>query len=166
MSINTYSPSDVLISVAGMHTITGYADGTFVKISKNHKPFKQQRSMNGEIARIYTEDQTFKVEITLMQSSSSNNVLSMLYNIDLATRLGKFPLIIKDGRGSTTFVALSSWIEQIPDVTFASTLSTNTWVFGCADAIINIGGNDDTSLVEDALMLATSALPLVKQYLP
>lgn len=166
MSINTYSPKDVLVSVAGMHTVTGYADGTFVRIKKDGRPFRKQRSMSGEQARIYEEDQGFTVELTLMQSSSSNNILSMLYNIDIATRMGKFPLIIKDGRGSTTFVSLTTWIEQIPDVTFGSTLSTNTWVFGCSDAIINIGGNDDTSLVEDALMIASSTLPLLKQFMP
>lgn len=164
MSINTYSPSDVIVSLAGLHTVTGFADGTFVEIRKLGKPFETQRAMDGEISRIYHEDKGFEVRITLMQSSSSNNILSMLYNVDKATRIGKFPMVIKDGRGSTAFVSLTSWIEEIPDVKFASALSTYTWTFGCADATISIGGNDSTSMVEDALMLGTAALPLLTQY--
>ena len=162
--LNTYSPSDVLVSLAGLHTVTGYADGTFIEIKKLGKPFETQRAMDGDISRIYHEDKGYKVKLTLMQSSSSNNILSMLYNVDLATRLGKFPLIIKDGSGSTTFVSLTTWIEEQPEVKFASTLSTYTWEFGCSDAILSIGGNDSTSAVEDALMLGTASLPLLTQY--
>lgn len=162
--LNTYSPSDVIVSLAGMHTVTGYADGTFIEIRKEGRPFLKQRSMDGQTARIYDEDQNYRVYLTLMQSSSTNNILSMLYNVDLATRMGKFPLIIKDGSGSTTFVSLTTWIEDIPNVRFADKLSEYTWTFGCSDAMISIGGNDPTSLVEDALMLGSSALPLIAPY--
>lgn len=162
--LNTYSPSDVLVTLAGMHTVTGFADGTFIEIRKEGRPFLKQRTMDGETARIYNEDQTFQVRLTLMQSSSSNNILSMLYNVDLATRMGKFPLIIKDTSGSTTFIGMTTWIEEIPEVKFASTLSTYTWTFGCSDAIITVGGNDPTSLLGDALMIGSAALPLLSQY--
>lgn len=162
--LNTYSPTDVLVSLAGMHTVTGYSDGTFIEIKKQGKPFETQRAMGGDISRIYHEDKGFEVKLTLMQSSITNNILSMLYNVDLATRMGKFPLIIKDGSGSTTFVSLTTWIEDLPEVKFANTLSTYTWTFGCSDAMISIGGNDSTSAVEDALMLDTAALPLLTQY--
>lgn len=166
MSLNTYSPSDVTVSVAGMHTVVGYAEGTFIKIMKSARPFEKTRAMNGEISRIYTEDDTFRVELTLMQSSASNNILSMLYNIDAATRVGKFPLFIKDGRGQTTFLSATTWVEQLPDVNFGSGMETRTWIFGCADASLMIGGNDDTSGVEDALMIGSALLPVLKNFLP
>lgn len=166
MSLNTYSPSDVIVSVAGLHTVVGYAGETFIKIIKSARPFEKARAMNGEISRLYTEDSTYRLELTLMQSSPTNNVLSMLYNIDAATRVGKFPLFIKDGRGQTTFLSATTWIEQIPDVTFSGGMEMRTWIFGCADASLNIGGNDETSLVEDALMIGTSLLPVLKEYLP
>lgn len=164
--LNTYSPSDVIVSIAGMHTVVGYADGTFIRIVKETKPFEKTRAMNGEISRIYSEEDVFRLELTLMQSSSSNNILSMLYNIDKATRVGKFPLFIKDGRGQTTFLAATTWIEQLPEVTFSSTLGTNTWVFGCCDAAIMIAGNSDVGIVESGLMIATATLPILKDYLP
>lgn len=164
--LNLYSPSDVIVSLAGIHTVTGYADGTFIRITKEAKPFEKARAMNGEVSRIYNDDDVFRVELTIMQSSSSNNYLSMLYNIDTATRIGKFPLFIKDGRGQTTFLSGTTWIEQIPDVTFSNGLETRTWIFGCSDATIMIAGNSDVSLIEQGLAVGASALPILKQFLP
>lgn len=165
-SLNLYSPTDVIVSIAGMHTVTGYADGTFIRILKEAKPFEKQRAMNGEISRIYNDDDVFRVELTIMQSSGTNNILSMLYNVDIATRVGKFPLFIKDGRGQTTFLSATTWIEQLPEVIFSNGLETRTWIFGCTDATIMIGGNEDVGLVEQGLMIGTAALPILKQYLP
>lgn len=164
MSISTYSPSDVTVTLAGMHSVTGYSSGTFIRITKDIRPFSKVRAMDGEIARMYSEDTGYKVELTLAQSSSTNNILTMLYNIDTATHMGKFPLFIKDGRGQTSFLAATAWIEQTPDILFGSELSERTWIFGCSDVALTIGGNGDTSLIEDSLLLASSTLPILKQF--
>lgn len=164
MSISTYSPSDVTVTIAGMHSVTGYSSGTFIRITKDIRPFSKVRAMDGEIARMYSEDTGYKVELTLAQSSSTNNILTMLYNIDAATHMGKFPLFIKDGRGQTSFLAATAWIEQTPDVTFGSDLSERTWIFGCSDVVLTIGGNGDTSSIESGLLVASSTLPILKQF--
>lgn len=164
MALSTYSPKDVTITLAGIHSVIGYADGTFVSIKKDIKPFAKVRAMDGEIARQYFDDAGYKVTLTLMQSSPTNNILSMLYNIDTVTHMGKVPLFIKDGRGQTYFLAGTAWIEEIPEVTFGAELDTRTWVFGCSDVVMTIGGNSDTSAIEDSLLLASSALPLLQTY--
>jgi len=164
MALSTYSPSDVTVTLAGMHSVTGYIDGTFIRIIKDCKPFYKVRAMDGEIARMYFDDTGYRVELTLMQSSSSNNILSMLYNIDSTTHMGKFPLFIKDGRGQTNFLAASAWVESIPDVDFGTEMSERKWVFGCSDVVFTIGGNEDTSAIEDSLLVASSTLPILKQF--
>jgi hypothetical protein len=164
MALSTYSPSDVTITIAGMHSVTGYTDGTFVRITKDMKPFSKVRAMDGEIARMYFDDVGYKVELTLTQSSSTNNILTMLYNIDTATHMGKFPLFIKDGRGQTNFLAATAWIEQIPDVEFGTGMSERKWTFGCSDVVFTIGGNGDTSALEDTLLVASSTLPILKEF--
>lgn len=164
MALSTYSPSDVTITIAGMHSVTGYTDGTFVRITKDMKPFSKTRAMDGEMSRMYFDDAGYKVELTLMQSSSSNNILSMIYNIDTVTHMGKFPLFIKDGRGQTNFLAATAWIEQIPDVEFGVEMSERRWVFGCSDVVLTIGGNEDTSFIEDTLLVASSTLPILKEF--
>ncbi len=164
MAIALYSPKDVIISLAGLHTISGYADGTFVRITKDMKPFSKVRAMDGEVARMYNEDEGFKVEVTIAQSSTSNNILTGIYNVDTATHMGKFPMFIKDTKGQTNFFAATAWIEMIPEVTFSSQLETRTWTFGCSGAVITIGGNNDTSLLEDTLLLGSAGLGVLKQF--
>lgn len=164
MAISTYSPRDVTITIAGMHSVTGYADGTFITIKKEIAPFRKVRAMDGEIARQYNDDAGYTVELTIMQSSSSNNILSMLHNVDSVTHMGKVPLFIKDGRGQTSFLAGTAWIEKIPEVTFGNELGTRTWVFGCADVAMTIGGNEDTSDLENALLMGSATIPLLQQY--
>lgn len=164
MDLSTYSPSDVTVTLAGIHSVVGYADGTFVRITKDIKPFNKVRAMDGEVARQYFDDAGYKVELTLAQSSPTNNILSMLYNVDSVTHMGKIPLFIKDARGQTTFLAGTAWIEAIPEVTFGPSLDTRTWTFGCADATLTIGGNGDTSILEDILLMGSSTLPLLKEF--
>lgn len=163
-SLLTYSPVDVEVSIAGIHTITGFASDRFVEIIKELRPFAIQRAMDGEKARIYREDEGYKLILTLAQSSPSNNVLSAIHNIDVATRLGKFPVFVKDNSGSTKFFAGTAWVECIPDVTFASKLTEREWVLGCSDATIIVGGNADQSAIERALDMGASLLPLLKEF--
>jgi len=160
----TYSPQEVLVSLAGLHTVGGYVDGTFVKISKNSSPFESQTAMDGQRERLYHHDEGYTLELTLAQSSASNNILSALHNVDLATRKGKFPVIIKDGTGQTSFFSGTSWVQQIPDVTFSNQMEQRTWVIGCADAVLAIGGNGSTSAIEDALLVGSSFLPALKSF--
>lgn len=159
-----YSPSDVLISIGGFHTVSGVVADTFINITKDVAPFELQAAMDGSIARLYKHDEGYKVELTLAQSSASNNILSGLYSIDLATRMGKFPIFITDTRGSSKFFALTAWIDRLPSVSFSSDLQPRTWVLQCTDASITVGGNADQNLLEKALDFGASVLPLFKTF--
>ena len=164
MSLVDYSPIDVVISIAGLHTVTGLADGNFVRIIKNSKPFETQRAMDGSRQRLFHHDEGYKVEITLAQSSPSNNVFSAIHNIDLLTRKMMFPLIIRDTRGQTSFFSASTWIDTVPEVTFSNSMETRTWTFGASDATLIVGGNGDVSQIEDGILSATAALPLLAEF--
>lgn len=164
MALYTYSPSDVTVSIAGLHTVTGYVDGTFVRIIKNIRPFETQRAMDGTLERLYHFDEGYRLELTLAQSSPTNNLLSVLHNIDTVSRRMKFPVVIRDGLGQTSFFSGTTWIESIPEVAFSNGMSERTWVFACANAALNIGGNGTTSAVEDSVLLAASVLPVFKDF--
>ena len=163
-SLLLYSPSDVTVSIAGIHIATGFAADTFVNISKDIEPFEIQRAMDGSVQRIYKHDEGYKLDLTLAQSSQTNNVLSALYNIDTATRKGKFPVFVKDNKGSTTFFALTAWVNRIPDVSFGSTLATRTWTLQCTQASLTVGGNADQNALERALDYGTSLLPMFREF--
>lgn len=160
-SIALYSPKDVTVLLGGFYKLDGYASDTFISIRKDVKPFDAMKSMDGEQARIYRKDEGYTVELTLAQSSSANNILSAIYNVDVATQMGKFPLFIKDQKGSTTFFAGTAWIEDIPDTSFGASLTTRTWVLGTSEAALIIGGNQEGNTVLDIIGLGASALPIL-----
>ena len=159
-----YSPMDVEIIIAGFHKVTGLSDGTFISISKDFEPFETERAMDGSVQRVYRHDEGFTLELTLAQSSPTNNILSALYNMDVATQIGKFPIFVKDGRGSTSFFALTSWINGWPTVSFSNNLETRTWSFTCTQATLTVGGNAEQNAIEQALDFASSLLPLFKEF--
>lgn len=162
-SLLTYSPSDVTITIAGLYSVTGYADGTFVRIIKDTQQITTVRAMDGTMSRVKSPDTGWKVEITLAQSSSGNDILSTLWNVDNVTGMGKFPLFIKDGTGSTMFMAASAWIEDLPEVVFSNQMETRTWRFAATEVVVNIGGNGENDL-SSILGLGASVLPVLKTF--
>lgn len=162
-SLRNYSPSDVTITVAGMYSVTGYAEGTFVKITKDTQQITTIRAMDGTMSRIKSPDTGWRIELTLAQSSSGNDVLSTLWNVDKVTGMGKFPLMIKDGSGSTMFMAASAWVEEVPDIVFSNQMEGRTWALRATDVIVNIGGNGDGDL-SSILGLSASVLPVLKNF--
>lgn len=164
-SLANYSPSDVTITVAGLYSVTGFAEGTFVRIIKDAQQIYTTRAMDGTMSRCKSPDTGWRIEITLAQSSSANDIFSALWNVDRVTGLGKFPLFIKDGSGSTMFTAATAWIEQLPEVIFSNQMETRTWTFCATDVLINIGGNDDNgSDLSSILGLSASALPILQTF--
>lgn len=159
-----YSPKDVIVLLGGFFRVDGFASDTFINIKKDVKPFDAMKAIDGEQARIYRKDEGYTVELTLAQSSATNNILSAIYNVDVATQMGKFPLLIKDLKGSTTFFAGTAWIEDIPDAIFSNELTTRTWVIGTSEAGLNIGGNQEDSTIFDIIGIGSSALPLLKEF--
>lgn len=157
-----YSPSDVTVTVAGLYSVTGFAEGTFIRITKDSQQITTLRAMDGSMSRIKSPDTGWKVELTLAQSSSGNDVLSTLWNVDKVTGMGKFPLFIKDGSGSTMFMAASAWIEEVPDIIFSNYMETRTWRFGATDVVVNIGGNGEG--IESTLGLTASVLPVLQNF--
>lgn len=162
--LSLYSPKDVIVLLGGFHPVEGYAEDTFIRIRKDIKPFEATRALDGEQARVYRKDEGYTVEITLAQSSVTNQILSAIYNVDQATDMGKFPLLVKDLKGTTSFFAGTAWIEGIPDTTFSGKMETRTWVLGTSEAGLNIGGNNEDALLADILGFGTAALPLLNEF--
>lgn len=156
MGILTYDPAQVSVSLAGLYTIEGYANGTFLEISKDTKPYSNQTAMDGEVSRLFLKDDNFTIHLTLAQSSLSNNILSALHSVDLATQLGKFPILIQDKSGTTKFFSTNAWIESYPDASFGNSLDTRQWTIQCSNGVYALGGNDlgTTATIASLLALA------------
>ena len=160
----TYSPKDINITIAGLHSVSGYVDGTFIKIIKDVTPFKMAKAMDGEVVRLAQEDSTYTVELTVAQSSQTNSVLTSLWNIDSALNVGKFPVLVNDANGQTSFFSGIAWVEQAPDVTFGTGVEPRTWKLRCTYASMIIGGAGSASLIESAIQMGAAFLPILKEF--
>lgn len=156
-----YSPKDIKISVAGLHTVTGFSTDTFVRISQPDPTFVTKRSMDGVTARLGRKTDRFLLELTLAQSSPSNDVLQTIFNIDRLTLKGKFPMLVKDLQGTSSFISATSWIEGTPDVEFSGGIGYRTWRIHCVQATMIVGGAGDP----DSIMSVLSAGSALAGYL-
>ena len=162
MKLGTYSPEDVNILVAGIVPITGLAAGSFVTISKNMQPFSAQRTSDGQVARLYNNDQTYTITLTLHSAAESNDVLTKLSLLDQTLLKGIFPLLIKDVQGTSFFFSTSTWIEAEPDQEFSDQISTRTWTLRSSQAISNIGSNvEPAGLLDDLINTVAAAAPII-----
>lgn len=160
MNIFSYTPEDVKVVVAGLMNLDGFIDGTFINISKDVVPFSSVRLPDGTVSRLYNNDQTYTVRITLHSGSGSNDFLTKLWYLDEITQRGKFPLMIKDLSGSDLFFSTNTWVEQPPAIVKSANVDARTWVLKSSSAVINIGGNGEPSgVIDDLINLATSAIP-------
>lgn len=151
MALLTYDPSQVSVTVAGLFDIEGFVDGTFVEITKEVPPYQYQSGMDGQTSRTITNDTNYSVVLTLAQTSKSNNLLSNLHAVDLATQLGKVPLLIRDKSGSTTFFSPTMWVESSPVLGFSNSMEPRVWTLKCTQGVLRVGGAGDASLIDSLL---------------
>lgn len=159
----TYIPEEVTVLLAGAIPVSGFIDGSFISVDKDVKPFTSKRTADGTVSRMYNNDQTYTVSITIYSGSDSNDALTKLWQLDEITRKGKFTLFIKDSSGSDLFFSATTWIEGLPPLVKSNQFESRTWVLRSSSAVINIGGNGDaSSIVNDLVNIAASALPALQ----
>lgn len=135
-----YDPKQVSVIIGGK-ILHGFSDSTFIKISRNDQAFMLKVGVDGEGTRAKSNNKSGKVEITLMQSSSSNDDLSAIALADELSNLGAVPLSIKDNSGRSICTALTAWVQKLPDQEDAKETSTRVWIFESDELNIFIGGN-------------------------
>jgi len=141
-AVKTYSPDRVKL-VVGVHSVTGYADGTFVSIEPLGDGITSQAGADGEVACVMSADKRVKITLTLQQTSRSNDVLNTLLSIDHLSGGDKpFPLMLTDLRGTTLVATDAAWIVNRPTVEFGKELGNREWVIETARAAFTVGGNN------------------------
>ena len=143
--VRTYDPKAVALIVGGV-PIGGFADGTFLKVSRSSDSFTKITGVDGVVSRSHIHDRSGECTITLAQTSPSNDILSALYKVDEESNAGVVPILIKDnnptlGSVGSTFVAAKAWIRKLPDAEYAKEVSNRDWVFDVDDFEIFEGGN-------------------------
>lgn len=136
----TYDPKLVSCIVGGK-IMSGFSDGTFITITRNEQAFNLKVGVDGEGTRAKSNNKSGKIEIELMQSSSSNDDLSAFAAADELSNTGAVPFFLKDNSGRTIATALTAWVQKYPDQPYAKEVSTRKWTLETDDIEIFIGGN-------------------------
>jgi len=133
MAVKTYDPKKILISI-GSHMVTGYAEGTFVSIEPNSDGVSKEVGCDGEIVRSLSPDRSYKVTITVLQTSPTVAFAQKQYDMDMVTGEGIFPIMIKDLTGGVIFSSDSAWFVSSPSREYAKEASERELNIDTGDA--------------------------------
>jgi hypothetical protein len=139
--VKTYDPKNISIILGGK-IITGFADGTWIEVDRNEDAWTLKVGVDGEGARAKNNNKSGKVTITLMQTSSSNDVLSAYALADELGNAGAVPFFMKDSNGSSLFTALTMWVKKMAKADNAKEVKERVWVLETDELIMNVGGNN------------------------
>src|SRR4051812_46637986 len=117
----TYDPKRNVLAFLGLN-ITGYAEGTFIKVARGADTFTKHVGSDGEVARTRSRDKSGSITITLMGSSLSNDDLSVAAALDELRGDGVGPILLKDLQGSSIAGGPNAWVRKVPDLERAKEL--------------------------------------------
>ena len=143
MSVRTYDPKNVIVTVAGI-PMSGFSDGTFLEVDRNEATWNTVVGADGFVTRGKTNNFTGTMTLTLKQSSPSNDVLSGLLAIDEATNVGVFPILVKDLSGNSVYFSANAWITQYANSTFGKDINDRQWTLMLDSADIFVGSNSES----------------------
>lgn len=135
-------PKNFNLSVFGS-PISGFAEGTMITVRRNKDASMVKVGADGEAVIIGSADKSGEIEFVLMQTSSSNLVLSNSARLFESSNgaLGRGIVQVKDIGGTTVINCQDAAIKKMPDAAFSDDIETRTWVLVCGDLDMLIGGN-------------------------
>jgi len=142
MATKEWDPKTVVVTF-GEDRLDGFADGSFIRGERNEDLFSVKVSADGvDGARIRNRNRSGKLTLTLLQSSSSNPILSALLSKDELKETGAPPkqLMVKDLAGNSLWFAMEAWIQKYPSQEYAKELSNREWVFESLEVEMVEGG--------------------------
>lgn len=128
----TYDPGQVDVIIGG-YRIEGFGESSMITITRDSDLFTDKVGVDGEVSASKMYDRRAEMEITLMQTSRSNEDLQTLLDADYAAPNGAGVVGVRvvdrssvDGN-NTVFKARSARVTRDPDVSFENEASERTW---------------------------------------
>ena len=140
MSVHTYDPANVIISIGGF-PMSGFADGTFVTVARDEDIFAKVTGADGEVSRAKSNNRSGSLSLTLQQTSMSNDILSAIALTDEVSNAGVVPVLVKEIGTSTILMSGEGWVKKMPDAVFSKDVENREWVLDLATLNMFEGGN-------------------------
>jgi len=137
--LRTFDPKKISITFLNI-IVTGIAEGDFVE-STGEDGFEMRKGSAGDEDRVNKNETGRDVNITLMNTSITNDAFSAAFAADAANNTGKGPLTIKDLNGTTLLFSSQAYIKKKADWTRGDSAGTTVWNFRAPQVVENVGGN-------------------------
>lgn len=151
-ALSTFAPNEVSVVISQnstgiTHVVSGYGADTMVMVERNSDTFDLYVGADDTTTRIYKSNTAGKVTLHLQQTSSSNDILTLLYNNDRTARDSStlFSVHIKDNSGRSYYFADQAFIGVVPHSQFGNSMQLREWVLHLPNMESYIGGNSVVS---------------------
>jgi len=138
--VRMYDPSKVVITADGV-TLGGWADGTFVLVEREEDSFTKVTGADGQTSRAKSNNRSGTATLTFLQTSPSNEVLSVLLARDEREGNAVFPFQIKEVGTEKRLFAATAWVQKMPNVEYGKDINNMEWTLALADIAFNITGS-------------------------
>jgi hypothetical protein len=124
----------------GSLTISGWADGVALAFRQIDEGLSDRQGITGEISLVVSTQNRFEVDITLMQTSNDNLILSSLYQASAKSGV-VYPVTFNDASGQTVLAGTSGYFKKFPDFGYAKDPENRTWTMTVGHMDGLLGGN-------------------------
>ena len=131
--VHTYVPYNVIISWNGI-IFTGFAEDTFLTISRSGNAFDTVQGADGTIARANKNASNFTLKCSILQTSPTNDLLLSALNLDINTNTTPTMMTIKEINTGTLAFEAVAWIEKDPDGDWGNKVGSREWTFRTGQA--------------------------------
>jgi hypothetical protein len=133
-----YDAAQVTVLICNLLIDSGFAEngGEFLTIQQDADDYEDVTGVDGEVARSASNNRAATIELTLMQTSDGNTVLTALQNAGLLAKNGSDvgSFLVRDRvSGLRMYTATKCWIAKAPDASFASKVGNVKWKIRVAD---------------------------------
>jgi len=141
MSLKFWDP-DQFDLIVGPYVIGGYADGSAIEFEEDGDRFSVVQGVDGQIVRSKKIAKVATITVHLLNTSSSNDVLSGLHLTDIAAPggAGVVPVALRDKNGATVIAAPSGWVMGLPKIDMNDKANDTPWKIQIVDYVPFIAG--------------------------
>jgi hypothetical protein len=138
--LHTYDPLQIVVIFRGIQ-ISGYADGTFVKVERSEDTWSDQVGADGEMTRVRSRNRSGLITVTLVAGSPTNQLLAAVQQEDENFSTGVGSVMVKDLNGLDLHTGESAWLVKPPDAEYKKEAGEREWRIRVKDLKSNSGGS-------------------------
>jgi hypothetical protein len=140
MSVKTYDPGQIAV-IFGPNIISGFGEGSLVKVARAEKSFKTHVGGDGEVSRTRNRNRSGTMTFTLKRTSASNDILAAALEADELLGTGIAPASVTDLLGTTRHFAANAWVDGPAEDDLDVEGADREWTIACGDLDVHPGGS-------------------------